>query len=42
MFVWNISYSKKNSEKIYVYLYVKYPLFSSDLNKIWIRQVSEK
>ena len=38
-FVWNIFHSKKNWEmwsKKYIGLHVKYPLFLSDFNKIWI------
>jgi hypothetical protein len=31
--VWNIPHSKKNWAR---YLYIKYPLFLSDINKIWI------
>jgi hypothetical protein len=36
--VWNISHSEKNSARYHVYiiLHVKYPLFLSDFNRIWI------
>jgi len=39
-FVWNISHSKQNwarcDKKMYIGLHVKYRLFLSDFNKIWI------